>query len=83
MNRRSGIGFAFLALGLSGPCLGVEGQRAVVIQAGQMFDGGTLQADSDTLTIPIPGLPTGTYLVRVLIDGAESPLVPVAPTIRI
>jgi imidazolonepropionase-like amidohydrolase len=39
MNRRSAIGFAILALGLSGPCLGAEGQRAVVIQAGQMFDG--------------------------------------------
>jgi imidazolonepropionase-like amidohydrolase len=39
MNRRSAIGFAFLALGLSGPCRGAEGQSAVVIHAGQMFDG--------------------------------------------
>ena len=39
MNRRLAIGFASLALGLSGPCLGAKVQRAVVIHAGQMFDG--------------------------------------------
>src|SRR3982074_2990130 len=39
MNRRSAIGFAFLALGLSGSCLGAERQQTVVIQAGQLFDG--------------------------------------------
>jgi imidazolonepropionase-like amidohydrolase len=39
MKRRSAIGFAFLALGLSGSCLGAERQQTVVIQAGQLFDG--------------------------------------------
>jgi hypothetical protein len=48
-----------------------------------LFDGGMMVADTDTVTFPIPGLPSGTYVVRVLIDGAESPLVPVAPTISI
>jgi hypothetical protein len=57
--------------------------------AGWLFDGGTLRADSDTLTIPIPGLPPGTYLVRVLIDGAQTQLVPgaggapVAPSVTV
>jgi hypothetical protein len=55
----------------------------------RLFDGGTLTAPSDTLTIPIPDLPSGTYAVRVLVDGAESPLVlgaggvPVAPLITL
>jgi len=40
----------------------------------RLFDGGTLIAPSDTLTIPIPDLPPGTYAVQVLVDGAESPL---------
>jgi predicted amidohydrolase YtcJ len=39
MNGRSAIGFAFLALGLSCPCLGAEDQRTVIIHAGQLFDG--------------------------------------------
>ena len=30
--------------------------------------------ESDTLPIPIPGAKPGTYLVRIQIDGAESPL---------
>jgi len=57
--------------------------------AGRLFDGGTLAADSNTVTIPIPGLPSGSYVARVLIDGAESPVVlgaggaPVAPSITI
>jgi len=45
MNRRMAIGFAFLALGFSGSCLAAESQRAVVIHAGQLFDG-----KSDRLT---------------------------------
>lgn len=40
----------------------------------QLFDGGTIASDTDTLTFPIPGLASGTYLVRILVDGAESPL---------
>ncbi len=72
------------------------GQRAVLhmlpqanLAATRLFDGGTIDADSDTLVIPIPGLPSGTYLVRILIDGAESPLVlgpggaPIAPIFTI
>ena len=39
MNRRSAIGIAFLALGLSGSCLAAEDQKTVIIHAGQMFDG--------------------------------------------
>jgi hypothetical protein len=29
---------------------------------------------SDTITIPISGVKAGTYLVRIQVDGAESPL---------
>src|SRR6202165_4317326 len=39
MKRQSAIGLALLALGLGGSCLGAEGQKAVVIHAGQLFDG--------------------------------------------
>jgi hypothetical protein len=55
----------------------------------QLFDGGTIAGDTDTLSFAVPGLASGTYLVRVLIDGAESPLeldpsgAPVAPAITI
>ncbi|MFK4727429.1 hypothetical protein ABIE89_008529 [Bradyrhizobium niftali] len=43
--------------------------------------------DSDTVQFPVPGLPNGNYLARVLIDGATSPYsldpsgTPVAPVI--
>jgi imidazolonepropionase-like amidohydrolase len=39
MKRQSAIGAALLALGLGGTCLAAEGQKAVVIHAGQLFDG--------------------------------------------
>ena len=39
MKRQSAIGFALLALGLGGSCLAAEGQKAVVIHVGQLFDG--------------------------------------------
>src|SRR5271169_2952017 len=39
MKRQSAIGFALLALGLGGSCLAAEGQNAVVLHAGQLFDG--------------------------------------------
>jgi imidazolonepropionase-like amidohydrolase len=45
MKRRSAIGFALLAIGLGGPCLGADGQKTVAIHAGQLFDG-----KSDRLT---------------------------------
>jgi imidazolonepropionase-like amidohydrolase len=39
MKRQSAIGLALLALGLGGSCLAAEGQKTVVIRAGQLFDG--------------------------------------------
>src|SRR6266849_2749452 len=39
MKRQSAIGFVLLALGLGGSWLGAQGQKAVVIRAGQLFDG--------------------------------------------
>src|SRR5947199_10088521 len=39
MKWQSPIGFALLVLGLGGTCLGAESQKAVVIHAGQLFDG--------------------------------------------
>jgi imidazolonepropionase-like amidohydrolase len=39
MKRQSAIGLTLLALGLSGTCLAAEGQKVVVIRAGQLFDG--------------------------------------------
>src|SRR6267154_951964 len=39
MKRQSAIGFAILALALSGSWLGAQSQKVVVIHAGQLFDG--------------------------------------------
>ena len=39
MKCLSPIGFALLALGLAGSCLGAESQKTVVVHAGQLFDG--------------------------------------------
>src|SRR5262249_20173645 len=39
MKRQSAIGFVLVMLGLSGSCLGAESKKAVVIHAGQLFDG--------------------------------------------
>ena len=39
MKQQSAIGLALIALALGGPCVAAEGQRAVVIHAGQLFDG--------------------------------------------
>src|SRR6266571_3675220 len=39
MKRLSAVGFALFALGLGGSWLGAQGQKAVVIHAGQLFDG--------------------------------------------
>jgi hypothetical protein len=56
---------------------------------GLLFDGGTLTAPSATLTFPVPGLPSGQYFARVLVDGAESPLVygyggpPIGPVVTL
>src|SRR5258708_32352079 len=52
MKRQSAIGFALLALGFGGPpCLGAEGQRAVVIHAGQLFDGKSDQLLSNQVIV--------------------------------
>ncbi|MDQ6867042.1 MAG: DUF4255 domain-containing protein [Pseudomonadota bacterium] len=73
-----------------------KGQRALLellqlIQptAARLFDAGFVQNDTDTLVFEVQGLPPGDYLVRVRIDGAESPLdfdpsgAPVAPSITL
>ena len=39
MKRQLATGVALLALGIGGTCLAAEGQKAVVIHAGQLFDG--------------------------------------------
>ena len=51
MKRQSAIGFALLALGLGGPCLGAEGQKAEVIHAGQLFDGKTDRLSSNQVIV--------------------------------
>ena len=42
----------------------------------QLFDGGVVTALTSQVTVPTPGLGSGTYLVQVLIDGALSSLTP-------
>jgi imidazolonepropionase-like amidohydrolase len=51
MKRLSAIGFALLALGCGGPCLGAEGQKVVVIRAGQLFDGKSDQLLSNQVIV--------------------------------
>jgi hypothetical protein len=57
--------------------------------AARLLDGGTATADTDQLTFQIRDLPSGAYLVRVRVDGAESPLdfdpsgAPVAPSVTL
>ncbi len=52
-----------------------------------LFAANPIETDSDTVVFPVPGLPSGTYLARVLIDGAGSPFeldpsgAPIAPTV--
>jgi hypothetical protein len=58
------------------------GQRAILQMlpqasppvGGTIFDGGVQTAATGTLVVPIGGLAHGTYFVRVLVDGAMSPL---------
>jgi hypothetical protein len=72
------------------------GQRALLellvpgqSSAARLFDGGVAAADTDTLAFQISSLPSGSYLIRVRVDGAESPLdldaggTPVAPVIAL
>jgi imidazolonepropionase-like amidohydrolase len=51
MKRLSAIGFALLALGCGGPCLGADGQKVVVIRAGQLFDGKSDQLVSNQVIV--------------------------------
>jgi hypothetical protein len=58
-----------------------KSQRAVLeliepadATAAHLFDGGTMPADTDTLVFDVGSLPGGPYLVRIWIDGADSPL---------
>jgi imidazolonepropionase-like amidohydrolase len=51
MTRLSAIGFALLAFAFGGPCLGAEGQKAVVIHAGQLFDGKSDQLLSNQVIV--------------------------------
>jgi imidazolonepropionase-like amidohydrolase len=51
MKRRSAIGFALLALGLGGPCLGADGGKTVAIHAGQLFDGKSDRLSSNQVII--------------------------------
>lgn len=73
-----------------------KGQRALLelLQVAQptaarLFDAGVVETATDTLIFALQGLPSGNYLVRVRIDGAESPLdldpsgAPVAPSITV
>jgi hypothetical protein len=54
-----------------------------------LFAAAPLAADTDKITFRITGVTAGTYLVRVRVDGAESPLdrdennQPIAPTVTI
>jgi len=54
-----------------------------------LFGGPARATDSAAVDIPIAGVPTGQYLVQVLVDGAESPLTtdpsgaPFGPTVTI
>jgi hypothetical protein len=71
------------------------GQRALVLLSqsapptSRLIDGGTLPADADTLSFPLPPIASGTYFVQILVDGAQSALVtgpggtPVGPTIHL
>jgi hypothetical protein len=59
------------------------GQRVILAMTAQaapnamtLFDGGTQTAAISSLTIPTPGLASGSYGVQVLVDGAESPAGP-------
>ncbi len=71
------------------------GQRALLellppgVAGVHLVDGGVQTADTDTLAFVLPAIPPGTYLVRVRVDGAETPLAldasgtPVAPVLTL
>ena len=51
MKCQSAAGFALLAIGLCGPSLLAQGQRSVVIRAGQLFDGKSDQLLSNQVIV--------------------------------
>jgi hypothetical protein len=57
--------------------------------AANLFDLGTVTTATDTMTFAISSMPAGSYLVRVWIDGAESPFdldaggTPIAPLVTL
>ena len=51
MKRQAAVGFALLVLGLGGSCLGADGQKTVVIRAGQLFDGKSDQLSSNQVIV--------------------------------
>jgi len=74
----------------------LPGQRALLEllqasapMAAHLFDAGVINTATDMLVFDVSGVASGDYLVRVRIDGAESPLqfdvhgVPIAPQITL
>jgi len=63
--------------------------QAAAPVAAHLFDAGVINTATDTLVFEVSGVGPGDYLVRVRIDGAESPLqldvhgVPIAPLITL
>jgi imidazolonepropionase-like amidohydrolase len=51
MKRQPAVGFALLAMGLCEPWLWAQGQRSVVIRAGQLFDGKSDQLFSNQVIV--------------------------------
>jgi imidazolonepropionase-like amidohydrolase len=51
MKRLWAIGFAMLALGFGGPCLGADTPKTVVVRAGQLFDGKSDQLVSNQVIV--------------------------------
>jgi hypothetical protein len=73
-----------------------QGQRAVLEllqsadpSAAHLFDAGIMPADTDMLIFPVGLMPPGAYLVRIWVDGAESPFdldpsgAPTGPTVTL
>jgi hypothetical protein len=76
-----------------GPQVGKNQRVTLELLSGEtvahLFAAAPLAADTDEITFPITGVTPGTYLVRVRVDGAESPLdrdennQPIAPKVTI
>lgn len=59
--------------------LGAPSNRAALAFSFQANPRDPEDSPAAQLVFPIPGVPAGTYLVRVRVDGADSPLVYTAP----